>query len=436
MNNNKTINNSSFKGLLPLIVFLVLFMGIGIITGDFSSMPLLVAFILSSGFALLLDKKGKKTSFGEKISIFTKAGGEETIILMVVIFILAGAFYSVADAMGAVNSIVNLGLTVLPANMILPGIFIIGCILSFSMGTSMGTITALAPIGVGIANQADISMALVLATVIGSAMFGDNLSFISDTTIAATRTQNVELRDKFKSNLLIILPAVVLTLIILALIPVNVVSLESVDYSLVNILPYVAIIVSALAGLNVMAVLGIGIGVGSIIGLMNSSFTGVELLGVLQRGMGWMEDLAIIAIVVAGLVGLMKYYGGIDYLLEKVTAKVKGKKGGQFGIAALVGLITAATTNNTISILTAGPLAKDISKEYNIDPRKTASLLDIFSAAVQGLIPYGGQLLLAAGLGHISPVEIVPYSIYSILMLVIGSIFIILGFPKYKKAKV
>ncbi|WP_273327072.1 Na+/H+ antiporter NhaC family protein [Vallitalea guaymasensis] len=435
MNNNKDNSNSNFKGLLPLIVFLVLFMGTGIITGDFSSMPLLVAFIFASGFALLLDKKGGKTSFGEKVAIFTRAGGEETIILMVVIFILAGAFYSVADAMGAVNSIVNLGLTVLPVNMILPGIFIIGCILSFSMGTSMGTITALAPIGVGIANQADISMALVLATVVGSAMFGDNLSFISDTTIAATRTQNVELRDKFKSNILIVLPAVIITLIILAMIPVDVVSLESVDYSLINILPYVAIIVSALIGLNVMAVLGIGIGVGSIIGLINNSFDGVGLLGVLQRGMGWMEDLSMIAIVVAGLVGLMKYYGGIDYLLEKVTAKVKGKKGGQFGIAALVGLITAATTNNTISILTAGPLAKDISEEYDIDPRKTASLLDIFSAAVQGLIPYGGQLLLAAGLGHISPVEIVPYSIYSILMLIIGSISIIIGFPRYKRAK-
>jgi Na+/H+ antiporter NhaC len=220
------------------------------------------------------------------------------------------------------------------------------------------------------------------------------------------------------------------------MIPVSKVSLESVDYSLVNILPYIAIIISALIGLNVMGVLGIGIGVGSIIGLINNSFDGVQLLGVLQRGMEWMENLSMIAIVVAGLVGLMKYYGGIDYLLEKVTARVKGKKGGQFGIAALVGLITLATTNNTISILTAGPLAKDISEEYDIDPRKTASLLDIFSAAVQGLVPYGPQLLLAAGLGHISPVGIVPYSIYSVLMLIMGSVSIIIGFPRYKKSDI
>lgn len=323
-----TDKKSSFKGLLPLVFFLLLFMGTGIVTGNFTNMPLLLAFILASGFALLLDKEGANTSLSYKIDIFSKAGGEPTIILMVVIFILAGAFYSIADAMGAVSSMVNLGLNILPANMLLPGLFMVGCILSFSMGTSMGTITALPPIGVGIASQTGLSLPLVLGTVIGSALFGDNLSFISDTTIAATRTQGVELRDKFKANGLIVLPAVITTLVILTFLSGGNANLETYEYSLVRILPYVAIIGSALIGLNVMVVLGIGIGSGAIIGLFMNDFTVVELFGVLQRGMGWMEDLAIISVIVGGLVGLMNYYGGINYLLEKVTSKVKTKKGG------------------------------------------------------------------------------------------------------------
>lgn len=423
---------SSFIGLLPLVFFLVLFMGTGIITGDFSSMPLLLAFIFSSAFALLLDRKGTKTSLNDKIDIFCKASGESTLMLMVVIFILAGAFYSIADSMGAVTSMVNLGLSILPANMILPGLFIVGSILSFAMGTSMGTVTALAPIGVGIATQTGLSMPLVLGTVVGSAMFGDNLSFISDTTIAATRTQGVELKDKFKVNGLIILPAFILTLVFLAFQSGGNAQLGTYEYSLIRILPYIAIIVSALIGLNVMLVLGIGIGSGAVIGLFMGDFNMVGLFKVLQTGMGWMEDLAIIAIVVGGLVGLMNYYGGIDYLLETVTSKVKSKKGALLSIAALVSLIDIATTNNTISIITAGPLAKDMSEEYDIDPRRTASILDIFSSAFQGLIPYGGQLLLAAGMAKISPVEIVPFSVYSILMFVFGVLAIVFNFPKLK----
>lgn len=238
-------NESNFMGLLPLIVFLLIFVGTGIITGDFNNMPLLVAFMISAGFALALNKKQEKLSVSKKIDIFMKGGGEPTIILLVVIFLLAGAFYSVADAMGAVESTVNLGLSVLPMNVILPGLFIIGCIISFAMGTSMGTVTALTPIAIGIAQQTGIGLPLVLGTVIGGAMFGDNLSFVSDTTIAATKTQGVALRDKFKMNLLIVLPAVILTIIILFLIPVGNASIEVGAYSLVRVLPYLAIIVFA-----------------------------------------------------------------------------------------------------------------------------------------------------------------------------------------------
>ena len=423
-------SENNFIGLLPLIVFLVIFVGTGIITGNFTNMPLLVAFIISAGFALMLNKKGEKTSIAKKIDIFTTGGGEPTIILLVIIFLLAGAFYSVANAMGAVESTVNFGLDILPRNMILPGIFIIGCIISFAMGTSMGTVTALAPIAIGIAQQTGIGLPLVLGTVIGGAMFGDNLSFVSDTTIAATKTQGVELRDKFKMNGLIVLPAVILTIIILLFIPVGNATVEVGAYSLIKILPYIAIIITALMGLNVMLVLVIGVLTGGVIGLANGAFGPVELLGFIQRGMGWMEDLAIIAIIIGGIVELMKYYGGIGYLLEKVTSKIKTKKGGEFGIAALVSLIDLATANNTISIVTAGPLAKDISEQYDIDPRRTASILDIFSSAFQGLVPYGGQLLVAAGLAKISPVSIMPYSIYSILMAVFGVLAIVLGIPK------
>jgi len=432
---NEMAKKGSFIGLLPLVFFLVFFMGTGILTGDFSSIPLLVAFVFAAAFSLLLDKKGAKTSLSDKIDIFAKAAGQPTIMLMVVIFILAGAFYSIADAMGAVTSIVNLGLSVLPANMILPGLFIVGSILSFSMGTSMGTITALVPIGVGIAAQAGMDLPLVLGTVVGGAMFGDNLSFISDTTIAATRTQGVEMRDKFKSNGLIILPAFIITVIILTFLSDGYAQMQAHAYSLVRIIPYVAIIASAVIGLNVMVVLGIGIATGSIIGLAMGSFNIVEMFTALQRGMGWMEDLSLISIMVGGLVGLMNYYGGIEYLLEKITAKVKTKKGAEIGIATLVSVLDITTTNNTISIITAGPLAKDLSNKYGVSPIKTASILDIFSSAFQGISPYAAQILLAATIGKISPMSIVPFSIYSYLMMVCGLLSIFLGWPKTKAAK-
>lgn len=426
---------TNFIGLLPLVFFLILFMGAGILTGNFSSMPLLLAFVFATAFALVLDKKGEKTSLSDKIDIFAKAAGEPTIMLMVVIFILAGAFYSIADAMGAVTSIVNLGLSVLPANMMLPGLFIVCSILSFSMGTSMGTITALAPIGVGIASQTGMGLPLVLGTVVGGAMFGDNLSFISDTTIAATRTQGVKMRDKFKSNGLIILPAFVITVIILTFLSGGNVQLQAHEYSLVRIIPYVAIIASAAIGLNVMVVLGIGIATGSIIGLAMGSFNIVEMFATLQRGMGWMEDLALISIIVGGLVGLMHYYGGIEYLLEKLASKVKTKKGAEIGIAALVSVLDITTTNNTISIITAGPLAKDLSEKYGVSPIRTASILDIFSAGFQGISPYAGQMLLAATIGKISPIQIIPFSIYSYLMIGFGLLSIFLDWPKSKSSK-
>lgn len=424
----------SIYGLIPLIVFLVIYVSTGIFTGKIDNMPLLVAFAITTGISFCLHNPQKpKLTLDEKVSMFCKGAGEETLILMVVIFLLAGAFYSVADAMGVVSSTVNLGLSILPMEMLLPGLFLTGCILSFSMGTSMGTVSALTPVAVGIANQTGISLALVCGVVVGGAMFGDNLSFISDTTIAATRTQEVSMKDKFKVNFLVVLPAVILNIIFLMFMSGKGIATGSYEYHLLNLLPYISIIVLALLGLHVILVLTIGIGLGVVIGLMNGSFEMIEVFAVIQRGMGWMQNMAIIALVVGGVVAFMQYLGGIDYLLESLHSRIRSKKGAEFGISVLVSLIVLVSTNNTVSIITAGPLAKDIADTFEIDRRRVAGLLDIFSSAFQGLMPYAGQLLVAAGMAQISPVSIMPYSWYSILMVIMGILSIMTGFPKLKK---
>lgn len=425
----------NIKGLLPLMIFVILYAGAGLFLRDFSKMPLLVAFVITSGVAITLNNKENPISLNDRIEIFCKGAGDSTLILMVIIFILAGAFYSVANAMGAVNSTVNLGLSLLPAKMLLPGLFLIGCALSFSMGTSMGTVSALTPVAVGIAAETGIGLPLVCGVVVGGAMFGDNLSFISDTTIAATRTQEVEMRDKFRVNFLIVLPAVLINLVLISIAGGSGVIGKVYEYNLINIIPYISIIIFALIGLNVIYTLGAGIFVGIIIGIMNGSFTFVETFGILQRGMGWMEDISMIAILVGGVVAIMHHFGGIDWLLESLTSKIKSKKGAEFGIAGLVSLLDLATTNNTVAIITAGPLARDIADEFKVDRRRVAGLLDLFASAFQGLMPYAGQLLMAAGMAKISPVSIVPYSWYSMLMLVMGCIAIIINKPNLKTVK-
>ena len=422
----------NIKGLIPLFIFLGLYAGAGIFTKNFGSMPLLTAFMITMGVSFALNKSGDKKTLDEKVEMFCKGAGDSTLILMVIIFLLAGAFYSVADAMGAVSSTVNLGLSVLPAKALLPGLFLVGCALSFSMGTSMGTVSALTPVAVGIARETGIALPLVCGVVIGGAMFGDNMSFISDTTIAATRTQEVGMRDKFKVNFAIVLPAVIINLVLISLMGGNGVAGKVYEYNLVNIIPYLSIIVLALIGLNVINVLSIGIGLGLAIGLVHGDFSFMEVFGILQRGFGWMEDMSIIAMVVGGVVALMHYHGGIDFILENLTARIKSKKGAEFGIAALVSVLDLATTNNTVSIITAGPLARDIADEFGVDRKRTAGLLDIFSSAFQGLMPYAGQLLMAAGMAQISPGAIVPYCWYSMLMVVMGILSIATGFPNFK----
>jgi Na+/H+ antiporter NhaC len=421
----------SFIGLLPLIIFLVLYVTVGLVSGSFDNIPLAIGISIACIIAFILPKKGDTTTnFNDKVTIFCKGGGENTLILMVIIYLLAGAFYGVANNMHAVDSMVNFGLSILPGRMILPGLFLIACLVSFSMGTSMGTVSALIPIGIGLASKIDVNVALVCGVVVGGAMFGDNLSFISDTTIAATRMEEVEMKDKFKANFLMVLPAVILNVIILAFIPIKLNGAETVyEYSFVNIIPYILIIVFSLMGMNVMQVMLIGIVGGVAIGLIHGDFTLLGSLKVVHTGMTWMEDMALIAVLVGGLVALMQYLGGIDWLLNVLTRKTKTRRGGELAIASLVSLLDIATTNNTISIIAAGPIARDIADDMGIDRRRAASILDLFSSAFNGLSPYAGQLLVAGAMANISPVMIIPYVWYCIMMIVFGLVFIGIGWP-------
>jgi Na+/H+ antiporter NhaC len=419
--------------LVPFAVFLILFIGSGIVLGDFYKFPVLVAIIIAGAVALAMNRK---VSFNEKVDIFTKGAGNSNIMLMVVIFLLAGAFSEVAKGMGAVDSTVNLALSVVPQNLLMVGVFIIACFISLAMGTSMGTIVALAPIGVGISEQTDIALALSMAAVIGGAMFGDNLSFISDTTIAAVRTQGTKMKDKFKVNFLIVLPAAIITCIILGILTMGEqANINQHTFNWMKILPYLGVLITALAGVNVFLILAFGIVFAGTIGLIDGSYHFMDLIQKTSEGMAGMYEISFLAILIAGMVEVIKHNGGIDYLLYIVTRNIKSKRGAEFSIAGLVGLTDLSTANNTISIIIAGPLAKDIANKYDIDPRKSASLLDVFSCSIQGLIPYGAQLLVAAGVAGISPVSILPYSYYPLLIGVCGIIAILIGFPSLSTAK-
>ena len=420
--------------LLPLAVFLLLFVGSGIITDDFYKMPVLVAFIISTVVALLSNRK---ESMNKKMDVFCKGAGHADIISMCIIFLLAGAFGTVTKTIGGVDSIVNLSLSVLPANLVVVGLFLIGCFISLSMGTSVGTIAAIAPIGIGVAEATGIPVALVLGAVVGGAMFGDNLSMISDTTIAAVRTQGCELKDKFKVNFSIVLPAAIITVILIAVktSSYNVELNEVYTYELVKIVPYLVVLIGALLGANVFALLSGGTIFASLVGIYTGSFDLFGAIESINAGMSGMFELAMISITIGGLVELIKLNGGIDFILYFISSRIKSKKGAEVGIAALASIVDLCTANNTIAIVMAGPLAKNIADEFEIDPRRSASILDIFSACWQGIIPYGAQLLTAAGLVSISPVDIIPYLDYPGLMGIFGMLAIVFGVPKLKPSK-
>jgi Na+/H+ antiporter NhaC len=419
--------------LFPFVVFLVLFIGAGVVTGDFYKFPVIVAILIAASISLMMNPKESLT---KKVEVFTKGAGNADVMLMVIIFLLAGAFSQVTKEMGAVESTVNFALSFIPQNLLIVGLFVIGCFISISMGTSMGTIVALAPIGVGISEQTDISMALSMAAIIGGAMFGDNLSFISDTTIAAVRTQHTKMKEKFKVNFFIVLPAAIITAVLFGIITAGEqAEITNQTFNWVKILPYLGVLVTALLGVNVLVVLTCGILLAGVIGLLDGSFSVMGFIQAIGDGVAGMQELSLLAILISGMVEVIKHNGGIDYLLQFVTRNVKSKKGAQFGIAGLVSLTNLSTANNTISILIAGPLAKNIADKYDIDPRKSASILDIFSCCFQGLLPYGAQMLVAAGVASISPLSIFQYSFYPMLIGVCGMIAILLDYPKFKTSK-
>ena len=432
------MNNQEKKGsalaLLPLGVFLILFIGSGIISGDFYKMPTLVAFIISTLVAFLFNRK---VNFNTKMEVFCKGGGNKDIILMVLIFLFAGAFSGVAKAIGGDIAVVNLGLSILPANLLITGLFVIGCFISISMGTSVGTIAAIGPIGIAIASKTSIPMELVLGAVVGGAMFGDNLSMISDTTIAATKTQGCEMKDKFRVNFAIVLPAAIVTIILLTVMTKGYVAAtdEIYTYEFVKVLPYLFVVIGAILGINVFLLLGGGVIFASIIGITTNSLDLFGAITAVSNGMSGMFELCIISVIVGGMVELIKFNGGIDFVLNFIQSKIKNKKGAEFGIAALVSVVDLCTANNTIAIVMAGPLAKNIADEYDIDAKRSASILDIFSSVWQGIIPYGAQLLTAAGLAGISPFAIIKYLHYPILMFICGIIAIAFGLPNVKSVE-
>ena len=420
--------------LIPLVVFLIMYLVPSIITNDFYKMPVSVSFLVASIVAIAMNRK---ESISKKVEVFCKGAGESNIILMCIIFILAGAFAQVAKSMGAVDSTVNLGLTILPGNILVAGIFIICCFISLSIGTSVGTIAALAPMALGISDKTGIPLALVLGAVVGGAMFGDNLSMISDTTIAATKTQGCEMKDKFKMNLAIVMPAAIITTIIFTLSTMGSTTAlaGSYEYNIVKVLPYLAVLITALAGVNVMLVLVGGTFFAGIVGLATNSFDIWAFLKAIQDGIAGMSELIIISLLIGGMVEVIKHNGGIDFLLEFITKRIKSKKGAEFGIGALVSIVDVCTANNTIAIVMAGPIAKDIADKYEVDPRKSASLLDTFSCFFQGIIPYGAQILTAvgvAGAAKISPFEIMQYLYYPYLMGICALLAIVFGIPKVK----
>ena len=391
-------------------------------------MPLTVAFLIASIYAIAASGGMPLT---KRIDTYSRGAGATDLLLMLWIYVLAGAFATTAKAIGSIDATVNFTLGVLPPNLILPGLFLAACFVSISIGTSVGTVVALVPIAAGIAQQTGSNAALVTAIVVGGAYFGDNLSFISDTTVVATQTQHCKMSDKFRVNVMIVAPAALVILAIYAFLGTNVQAPAHVgEASFIKVLPYLVVLVTAICGMNVMAVLSIGIILCGVIGLLQGSFGLFGWFLSMNSGIISMGEMVIIAMMAGGMLGMIKRNGGIDYLIEKLTAHVNTRRGAELSIAALVSLVNICTANNTIAILTVGGISRQIGDKYGVDNRKAASILDTFSCCIQGILPYGVQLLLAAGLSGISPIDILPYLYYPFAIGLAALIAIIIRYPK------
>ena len=423
-----TKHRKGFWALSPLLVFLFLYLVTSIIANDFYKVPIVVAFLISCIYAVLITKD---TKLEERIKIFSKGAGNPNMMLMIWIFILAGAFAASAKNMGAIDATVNLTLHLLPDNLLLAGIFLASCFISLSVGTSVGTILALTPIAAGIADKTDTNLPMLVAIVVGGAYFGDNLSFISDTTILATKTQGCEMKDKFKVNFMIVTPAAIIALILYIFGGINIEAPQNIPpVNVLKVIPYLIVLATAIMGMNVMIVLTLGILLAGAIGFVTGEYTLYTWFNAMGSGIMNMGELIIITMLAGGLMELIRYNGGITYVIQSLTKKINGKRGAELSIAALVSLTDICTANNTVAIITVGPLANEIAERYGIDKRKSASILDTFSCFAQGLIPYGAQMLMAAGLASINPVCIIPYLYYPMLMGLCAFLSIIFRYPK------
>ena len=419
------------KGIIalsPLAVFIILYLVTSIIAGDFYKVPITVAFMAASMYAVV-------TSGGiplrERIDIYSRGAATGQMMLMIWIFILAGAFAHTAKTMGAIDATVNMALTLLPAQMLLAGLFLAACFISVSVGTSVGTIVALTPIAAGIAEQTGASIPLMTAVVVGGSFFGDNLSFISDTTIVATSTQGCKLSDKFRVNSFIVVPAALVILIVYILMGTGISAPQHVnDVAYLKVIPYLVVLVTAIFGMNVMAVLSLGILLTGCIGILDGSFDVYGWLGAMGTGIIGMGELIIITMMAGGMLELIKQQGGIEFIIQRMVKHIHNKRGAELCIGALVGLVDICTANNTVAIITVGGIAKQIGDRYGVDNKKAASILDTCSCFVQGLIPYGAQLLIAAGLASINPVSIIPWLFYPFAIGIAALLAILLRYPR------
>lgn len=432
---------SNKKGLLalsPLFLLIVLIVAFTVYSVDSShqdtSLSLTVAFMISSIYAVAISGG---MPVRKRVDTYSKGAGANNLMLMLWIYVLAGSFAASAKAMGAVDATVNLALSILPASMILPGLFLAACFISVSIGTSVGTVVALVPIAAGLAHSMDANVGMMTAIIVGGAYFGDNLSFISDTTVVATQTQNCKMSDKFKVNSMIVVPAAVLVLIAYSVMGFGLQApthINEVEY--MKVLPYLIVLITAIAGMNVMAVLTLGtllcgaIGIGSHLLGASGCYDLFGWFSAMGNGIIGMGELIIIAMMAGGMLEIIRENGGIDFIINKITAHVNSKRGAELSIAALVSMVNICTANNTVAILTVGNISKKIGDRFGVDNRKAASILDTFSCMVQGLIPYGVQMLLAAGLANLSPMDILPYLYYPLAIGVAALLAILLRYPK------
>lgn len=426
---------SNKKGLLALSPLILLIALIALFTGysaeeshKDTSLSLTVAFMISSIYAVAISGG---MPIRKRIDTYSRGAGANNLMLMLWIYVLAGAFAASAKAMGAVDATVNLALSLLPASMILPGLFLAACFISLSIGTSVGTIVALVPIAAGLAHSVDANLALIVAIIVGGAYFGDNLSFISDTTVVATQTQGCQMSDKFRVNALIVIPAAIIILIIYGILGAGTkvpTHIDAVQY--MKVLPYIVVLVTAIAGMNVMAVLTLGSILCGIIGIIDGGYDIFGWFSAMGNGVIGMGELIIIAMMAGGMLEIIRENGGIDFIISKITAHVNSKRGAELSIAALVSMVNICTANNTVAILTVGNISKKIGDKFGVDNRKAASILDTFSCTIQGLIPYGVQMLLAAGLSGLSPLDIIPYLYYPMAIGLAALFAILFRYPR------